>query len=278
MGVTGFMELITAAMTRLDRIYHYQPFDADRLSKIVLDRELYFSNPKDFNDPWDCRPWYSVEGLTDPAVFERHIDWYLMVTRAHLPDMPEDEIQRMANVYRANPNLLIGKIQEISSTIEMPIFDRYRVYCLSSKPDDELMWAHYSNKHQGLCLEFDVRTELFCSALKVSYQEKYPSLDLTDDTELGNLQPFITKSAAWSYEDEYRLIAQEEGASFPEDTLKTRNNIVGLPEGALTTIIVGCMAPDSIREAVKTIIASSKNSIDLKLASRAPDQYKLSIG
>ena len=44
----------TAATMGLDRLYHYQPFDPDRLSKIILDKDLYFSNPEDFNDPWDC--------------------------------------------------------------------------------------------------------------------------------------------------------------------------------------------------------------------------------
>jgi hypothetical protein len=31
----------------------------------------------------------------------------------------------------------------------------YRVYCLSEVCDSSLMWAHYADSHQGVCLEFD---------------------------------------------------------------------------------------------------------------------------
>ena len=29
------------------------------------------------------------------------------------------------------------------------------LYCLSRIPNSILMWAHYGNKHQGYCLEFE---------------------------------------------------------------------------------------------------------------------------
>jgi hypothetical protein len=49
-------EIQTAAMLPLDTLYHYQPFHTDRLQQTVLHNQIYFSNPRDFNDPWDCRP------------------------------------------------------------------------------------------------------------------------------------------------------------------------------------------------------------------------------
>ena len=107
----------TAATMGLDRLYLYQSFDPDRLSKIILDKELYFSNPGDFNDPWDCRPWLNVSALDNPVVFDRHIDFYIMITRRDFPNILENEIQRRANVYRANPRLFISKIPEISASI-----------------------------------------------------------------------------------------------------------------------------------------------------------------
>ncbi len=267
----------TAAMMGLDRLYHYQPFDPVQLSKIILDKALYFSNPGGFNDPWDCRPWWNTEALADPVVFDRHIDWYIMVTRKHGQNIPENEIQQRANVFRSDPELFKGKMEEISLAIEATINERYRVYCLSSKPDSELMWAHYSNKHQGICLEFDAGNELFSQSLKLSYQEDYPLFDLTTETLDENLMPLTTKSSAWKHEDEYRLIAQEEGAATPDDTLMTRSNYIELPDGALTAIIVGCLAPDSTLKAIKKLIEQSTYSVKLKRAVRARDQYKLSI-
>ena len=122
-------------MMGLDRLYHYQPFDPVQLSKIILDKALYFSNPGGFNDPWDCRPWWNTEALADPVVLDRHIDWYIMVTRKHGQNIPENEIQRRANVFRSNPELFIGKMEEISLAIEATINERYRVYCLRVRPE-----------------------------------------------------------------------------------------------------------------------------------------------
>lgn len=270
------MKWKTAAMMELDRLYHYQPFDPDRLSKIILDKALYFSNPGGFNDPWDCRPWWSTKALADQVVFDHHIDWYIMMARKH-GQLPEDKIQKKADAFRANPEFLTGKMEKISLAIEKTINKHYRVYCLSSKSDSELMWAHYSNKHQGICLEFDAGNELFSQAIKLSYQEDYPLFDLTNETEDDHLMPLTTKSAAWNHEDEYRLIAQEEGAATPDDILMTRSNYIELPDGALTAIIVGCMAPDSTLKAIKKLIEQSTCSVKLKQAVRARDQYKLSI-
>ena len=267
----------TAATMGLDRLYHYQPFDPVRLSKIVLDKELYFSSPGDFNDPWDCRPWLNVDALADPVVFDRHIDWYIMVSRKHGQNIPENEIQRRANAFRSNPELFIGKMKEISLAIEAEINERYCIYCLSRKPDSELMWAHYSNKHQGICLEFDAGNELFSQAFELSYHEDYPLFDLTTEAEDENIMPLTTKSAAWDYEAEYRLIAQEEKAAAPDDTLIVLKNLIGLPDEALTAIIVGCLAPNSILNAIKELIEQSTSSVKLKRAVRARDQYKLSI-
>ncbi len=139
------------------------------------------------------------------------------------------------------------------------------------------MWAHYSNKHQEICLEFDAGNELFSQALKLSYQVDYPLFDLTAETEDENLMPLTTKSAAWSHEDEYYLIAQEEGAATPDDTLMTQSNYIELPDGALTAIITGCLAPNSTLNAIKKLIEQSTCSVKLNRAVRACEQYKLSI-
>jgi hypothetical protein len=32
--------------------------------------------------------------------------------------------------------------------------DRAGVACFSALPDDLLMWAHYADKHRGVCLKF----------------------------------------------------------------------------------------------------------------------------
>jgi len=48
-------------MGEIDFIYKYRPIDAKGHTKRILTHsELYFSRPLNFNDPFDCRPDFSI--------------------------------------------------------------------------------------------------------------------------------------------------------------------------------------------------------------------------
>jgi hypothetical protein len=273
----GQFRLITAVEAGFPLLYRYQPFDVGRLSQIIRDRVLYFSNPKDFNDPWDCRPWFDVDALANPTVLERHVSWYERVTRTHRPDIPVEEMRRTSEIIRSDPTFLRERISEVARAIETAIHDRYRVYCLGSTPTSELMWAHYAAKHTGICLEFQSRNLLFCHTLKIHYQKSYPIFDLTSDTVDDNLATLLIKSAAWQYEGEYRLVAQEESSAIGADTLLTRNHFIDLPENALVAVIIGCLAPGATEQTVKDLVRQSGGQISVKRAIRARDQYRLKL-
>ncbi len=269
--------LITAASAGFPLLYRYQPFDHERLSQLIGEHILYFSNPADFNDPWDCRPWFDLDQLADPDGLNRHIQWYETITRRHRPDISEDEICRRSQFFRSNPTLLRDKAIELTAELESAIHERYRVYCLGSSPDSELMWAHYAARHTGICLEFATRNALFCGALQVSYRQTYPLFDLTADEEEHNLAVLLTKSTSWSYEGEYRLIAQEKETANVPDTLVTNNHRLAMPEGALSAVIVGCLAPEATLETLRALVRQSRRQIAVKRAMRARNQYKLTI-
>ena len=55
-------KLITAAEAERPYLPN-QPFNPHRLRQVLCDRHLHFSNPADFNDPWDCRPWFDLSVL-----------------------------------------------------------------------------------------------------------------------------------------------------------------------------------------------------------------------
>lgn len=271
------MKLVTAVAAGVPSLFHYQPFDVDRLRPILREGTLYFSNPADFNDPWDCQPWFNTTRLSEPAVIEKHVQYYIRITRAHRPDVPEDEIQRRAAILRTDHGFHRTRIEECSAAMSAAIRNEYRVYCLTPHGSSELMWAHYTNKHRGICLEFSTRNPMFCQALQVSYSVDYPMLDLTATDDPDVLAPLLYKSAVWSYENEYRLVAQEQATSTGHDTLIAKNNLVQMPRGSLTSIIVGCLAPDSTVAELKAVMNQCGVSVPLKRAIRAADQYKLQL-
>ena len=270
------MTLRTAAQLGLRRLYHYQSFNADYLREVIVNSVIHFSKPSDFNDPWDCRPWFDFDCLTDPAILEQHVQWYIGIMRRHRPDIAAEQVRRNAEFFRRNPDALAGKVREFSTAMASAIDARYRVYCLSCEYDSELMWSHYAAKHQAVCLEFAVRNELFCSAFQVQYAERYPQFFMSDFAGPDeHIAPLITKSAAWSYENEFRLISDENGD--PRHTIVTAGGKRAIPPSSLTAVIVGCQVSDATRESIAQMVAASPHRPLLKSAVRMPDRYGLTI-
>ena len=228
------------------------------------------------NDPWDCKPWFKVDSLDDPAEFERHIQWYIDVSRRRSA-LPEAQIQATAANYRASPALFRAKTKELLEVMGATIGDQYRVYCLGTNPGSELMWAHYARSHQCLCLEFSTRNAVFASALQVAYAKTYPLFDVTASDEEHSLLPLIAKSAAWSYEEEYRLISQEKAEAIGDETLISDKGVTPIPADALTSIIVGCLATDETIASVRSIIAAGRKPLSLQRAIRSPNRYELTF-
>lgn len=270
------MILRTAAALRLNHLYHYQSFKPDYLRQVIVDGVIHFSQPSDFNDPWDCRPWFDFECLADPEMHEQHVQWYIDVTKKHRPEIPTNELEQRADAYRRDPAMLANKIREFSEAMAGAINAQYRVYCLSPKPDCELMWAHYAARHQGVCLEFAVRNELFCSALQVQYANSYPRFLMTGFSDLDqHLAPLLTKSATWGYEEEFRLISDEKDD--PRQTIVTAGGKKAIPHMSLTAVILGCLAPASTKESIAQMVAESPHRPPIKAAVQMKNRYQLTI-
>ena len=250
-------------------LFHYQPFKPEWLEQAIVGRTLYFSTPANFNDPWDCKPEFDPDSADDPKVREKHALYYIEITCKHRPDITQEELERNAQTIRNDPRFLRSKISEFMATFSTQVAEQYRVYCLSSKPDHELMWAHYAEHHKGLCLGFTTKSPLFEETLKVDYRALYPSFDMVQ----ADLSVLYIKSKSWRYEEEYRLVAQEESRAVG-NTLLARNNLVELPDKTLTKIIAGCLAPATTVTALKEIVAKSPHPIELFRAVKAPRQYK----
>jgi hypothetical protein len=163
------------------------------------------------------------------------------------------------------------------ATVSERIERQYRVYCVTTIPTSTLMWSHYAQNHTGICLGFRCCNHVFGSALRVEYSDTFPLIDVADDGVKASLLPFLAKSADWSYEEEYRLIAQEEAEKDGEDTLITRNSILRIPEDALACIILGCRMAEPEQEAVRRLIQEHAQGVELQQAVRVPNKYQLRL-
>lgn len=111
----------------------------------------------------------------------------------------------------------------VNHVIKHKLEDFHYILCLSEIYDSILMWSHYGENHTGVVLEIDTTVpgkNFYRSSLKkVEYSDQIPaffehkfiryymtgeiSFDMRDTYERST----YTKSAAWSYEREWRIIS-----------------------------------------------------------------------
>jgi hypothetical protein len=103
------------------------------------------------------------------------------------------------------------------------------ILCFSASWCDPVVWAHYSDKHRGLCLGFEIPEEVGTEVHYISERLSLPEKLALDDATAW----VFTKYENWSYEKEIRCCARLDEAfdglyfmAFGE-TLKLVEVIVG---------------------------------------------------
>lgn len=264
------MPFTTAHERRIRRLFHWQRFNAEWFEAQLKNGTIYCSNPKDFNDPWDCRPFFNTDILGDPGERQKHIDWAVKICK-RAGQMSEAQIAEMQRQLQ-DPAVLERCVREQIIGTRRAVLDRYRVYCLCPDVNSIRMWAHYADNHKGICLEFNVPNEIICGALEVQYYDEFPMTRQYSDDIDENLLPLLVKSKAWKDENEYRLIAQEAGNATPHETLLTHGGHLKLHEGALQSVIVGCQGP---YDTVKELVAKYQVNVQVLRARTVPNRYEL---
>ncbi len=80
---------------------------------------------------------------------------------------------------------------------------RRGIVCFSSDWRDPVMWAHYSDKHRGICLGFEIPDGVGKRISYVSRRLPFPTDPGLDDAEVM----LFTKFSNWAYEQEIRVWA-----------------------------------------------------------------------
>lgn len=217
-------------------LYKYHPCpgdDSERMEwvrQILIDHQLFFANRQLFNDPFDC----VVPRLSEISgtILKRYVEEFV---DRKFSDVGEDKKVEMIK------NLMsVSALKKIRQGLQDEV-DRAGIVCFSEVRDDILMWAHYADKHKGLCFEFDGSSNcrFFGEAQPVDYED-YTPIPLHENRICQMRRIILTKSKHWLYEKEYRII-------HPEKACKK----LDYPVELLTGIIFGCNMLDKVRETVK---------------------------
>ncbi|APV50631.1 hypothetical protein BWI17_13595 [Betaproteobacteria bacterium GR16-43] len=138
-----------------------------------------------------------------------------------------------------------------------------------------LLWAHYASGHSGVCLEFDATQEPFRNAVRVEYEQDYPTPDFAN----GNVDQLariglLTKAAWWEYEKEFRLITAEMDGSYARST----DGYFPVTKTATIAVILGQACPGAdpeAGEAIRQLLEQHAPSVHLRMASRNIRSFSL---
>lgn len=233
-------------------LYKYKNAD-NRLNDIILNNQLWFSNPDDFNDPFDCQ----ITVGTDNTLAE--IEDYIR-NNFTIP-ISQDEVKRISKLVFNKPN----EWDKIVKTNIRKIINSSGICCFGGNETNILLWSHYTNSHKGVCLKFDILKDpsFFVTPLPVIYKNSYPIYNHLRDQ--GKLVDSLvkTKSDLWAYEEEVRVV-------------KLDNGLHEFKKSALVEIIFGCKCPDEEIERIKTLaITNGFINTTFKRAILKPLQYGL---
>lgn len=255
-----------AIFTNISKLYHYQSFKAEWLKETLLENKIYCSHPADFNDPWDMKPL--IKNLDSEIISMEFLDYLKNA-------MVERGISKDAMDLALNDSSFLNYMSVSSAIAHWNFFEEnFRVYCLSPKNDNLLMWSHYADKHHGICLEFDTDNLIFGSAWKVEYHDEYPYYSWRNDYD--SVRVALTKATCWNYEEEYRILPKTNQANEyqQQSIVVDEYNKLVFPRQALKSIIIGCKANyDEIRD----FIYELRPDLSVRKAQMQHNHYGLNI-
>jgi len=265
----------TASELNIPTLYHYQSFNKpEHLARIFTGETIYFSSPKDFNDPLDCCLFYAIPSPDDKDECDRTVRYFINLGRKKCNLLSEENLLQKKQEFLTNHEMLEEMINDMSQETTQEIQEKFRIYCLSTRPDSTLMWSHYSDSCKGICLEFSVKNELFCWALQDEYLNDFPLLHVYDTDDDKLLLPFLAKSFDWRYEKEFRIVVSEK----PDDELPTpKDGFLPFQRDALQSVIVGPSMPEDEIDDVRKLVRGSGWNVELKKAFLAQGKYEFDI-
>ena len=190
----------------MNTIYKFQSFNLNSFSSLI-NSELWFSSPNDFNDPLDCKINLKITEYPDKINAE---SFYRNMHEV-LPN--ETTFQDKLNKYQNDPSVFEA---DYKAYFDLRTNRSIIITCFSKRYSHPLMWAHYAESHSGLCLGFD-RTLLQNrfgkeSILDVEYPPRRSPIKIYANPEHDKPINFDTRSAFktkyhfWVYEEEVRIV------------------------------------------------------------------------
>lgn len=246
---------------------------------VLRHHAIRFSSPLVLNDPFELKP--HLARVAAPEYMEAEITRMLpMMVREELIKMLPPELHTTVSDELIHA-LLVNRMPEARTNIQqmenelMPKMQESMakkfeellgILCLTEKPDNLLMWAHYADSHRGFVIKFDEKSDFFDRRVapddelrhlcKVTYSSKRPSLTLS---EVENFSSLLTKGDVWEYEAEWRMVVTLDSASRIIGAGPKAIHLFDFPHSSILSVALGCQMDPAKKDEIKTILGSDPN-------------------
>lgn len=267
-----------------DKAYFYKYATCDTALKIIASRSFRWSSPALFNDPFDHQagfvwPENEEELATELAASLERMVFDNVATVADGPEGLHQIVRDVRSLQKKMPrNQFRTLMRSTASAMKdafkgmQPEFNREilshlahsRVFCVTERNDNLVMWSHYGDEHKGVAFRLKCDDEIDNALLvaeRVTYSNEFipfPSSAayaryLTGEGSLKFSPPVrkiaYTKHTDWAYEKEWRvhvpMLDREPGDGY---TFHEENPAI------FEAIYIGCrMPPNDVHRIVTAI-------------------------
>lgn len=257
----------------------YKYLSKERI-EVLRDCRIRYSQPGALNDPFEVK--FSFDKLAKDSesikFFREQMPKSLKEEYAKTPAVLQELIPFDTFLSLALQNLpeaaFIKIMDEFTPKARQMITDGFDknigIFSLTENPNNQLMWSHYADSHQGFVLGFNAdhkyfhqqRSEVdeFGYLRKVEYRENRPSCPMI---ELTGTDVFLVKSLQWKYEEEWRVIRPLRDAD--EMIMKEPYPIFlfSFPPEVIREVILGHKMPAEKKTEITSFVRSNFDSVKL---------------
>lgn len=263
----------------------YKYVTADVAVNILSNLQVKCSSPLLFNDPFDSQMEIQYDVTSSEELIKKTTGKICELMKPLLKNANINEVHKLVfNEIMTDPKFINDRhtaFERFYPWINKKIIEfaeSDRLFCVSEKKDNLLMWAHYANAHQGAVIQFRCIPEEntgLCAAKPVRYSDKLPLLTIEDflkgDQAICEYilnEMLLTKSRDWEYESEWRVILDKQDLNKDYD-------LRGIFEDELEAVYLGCRMSQGDKKKIIDITKTKHKMMKIFESFKDKQKFKL---
>ena len=232
--------------------YLYKYWSASSVIRFLGNHKIMFSQYTDFNDPFECAANIDANNSA--------IEWADFLASQ---GVGADEIHNIVSNIIADSD---EAAKTIKDAVHKTIIDS-GIFCMTPKPNNLLMWAHYADQHKGACIKFDLLKDVttFNFPKSVDYSDDYYSYNYLREQGKASMAIWH-KSKEWAYEEEFRIVKP------------TFHGLIEVKPDAVVEVIFGCRCSAADENAIRAAAGTGVyDNLVFRHATMSSSKYQLDI-